>query len=78
MSWSWIRLIIYRHSKYEHDVYEKEINSLIDIVELEHHQAHQCSQENVEFTINTMKYAQKLIKKDSFPLIFPLNYLLHS
>ncbi|CDW85886.1 UNKNOWN [Stylonychia lemnae] len=76
-SWTWIRLIVLKHSAYNVEQYEKELSSFIDQVELEHHQSSQCTLEAIDFTFNAMKYVQKISKKDSFNLCFPLNYLLH-
>ncbi len=37
-AWTWIRLVVLRHSAYNVEAYEKELNTFIDYVELEHHQ----------------------------------------
>lgn len=40
--------------------------------------AHQFTADAIDYTLNAMKYAQKVSKKDSmggFP--FPLNYVMH-
>eukprot|EP00347_Sterkiella_histriomuscorum_P023264 403335317 len=76
-AWTWIRLIVMRNAAYNSEQYEKDLNSFIDQVELEHHQSAQCTLEAIEFTFNAMKYVQKLSKKESLTLCFPLNFLLH-
>ena len=76
-SWVWIRLLILKHSLFNFEQYEKEMNQFVDQVELEHHQANQNTIEALEFTFNALKYVQKLAKKETFPLSFPLNYMLH-
>lgn len=37
LAWGWIRLIVFKHSTFIQETYERELNSFIDIVELEHH-----------------------------------------
>lgn len=36
-AWTWIRLVVLRHTAYNVENYEKELNTFIDYVELEHH-----------------------------------------
>lgn len=73
-----MRLVILKHAKYDMDQYLKEASLFVDIVELEHHSAFQCSIEAIDFTQNSMKYVIKVAKQDSFQLSFPLNYMVHS
>jgi hypothetical protein len=75
--WTWIRLVVLRHNGYNLESYEKEINSFIDIMELEHHSSNQFTSEALEFTFNAIKYIQKIAKKESFIVGYPLNYMLH-
>jgi hypothetical protein len=39
LCWYWIRLLIFKHSNYIQDNYERELSKFIDVVELEHHQS---------------------------------------
>jgi hypothetical protein len=34
LTWTWINLVVLRHNSYNLEAYEKEVNSLIDAVEL--------------------------------------------
>lgn len=56
LSWVWVRMMILKHSSYNFEQYEKEMNHFVDQVELEHHQANQSSLEALEFTFNALKY----------------------
>ncbi len=46
-------------------------------MELEHHSSNQFTSEALEFTFNAIKYIQKIAKKESFIVGYPLNYMLH-
>ena len=37
LSWVWVRMMILKHSAYNFEQYEKEMNHFVDQVELEHH-----------------------------------------
>ncbi len=53
------------------------MNQFIDQVELEHHQSNQYTVEAIDFTFNAMKYVQKIARRETFTLMFPINYIMH-